>query len=76
MADERRPGDPDADWWTMADIAAHWGVAVETVRSYRARKPSRLPEPDDRFGNTPVWRPLTIIIYKRPGRGRRTDLGQ
>jgi hypothetical protein len=66
--------DPDADYWTVADIADHWGVTAQTVRTYRSRKRGELPEPDNIFGRSPVWRPATIIDFQRPGQGARTDL--
>ncbi|WP_179889935.1 MULTISPECIES: helix-turn-helix transcriptional regulator [unclassified Streptomyces] len=66
--------DLNADYWTVEDIANHWGVTVQTVRSYRSRKRGELPEPDKMFGRSPVWRPSTIIEFQRPGRGARTDL--
>ncbi|ARI54608.1 hypothetical protein A6E92_22360 [Streptomyces sp. S8] len=66
--------DLNADYWTVEDIADHWGVAVQTVRSYRSRKRGELPEADKMFGRSPVWRPSTILAFQRPGRGARTDL--
>lgn len=73
MADAERPlADPKAVYWTIADVAAHWGVKPTTIHTYRTR--GWLPEPDDRIGNAPVWFPKTIIDHKRPGRGARTDL--
>lgn len=73
MAAEDRPlADPNAVYWTIADVAAYWGVKPATIHTYRTR--GWLPEPDDRIGNAPVWKPKTIIEFKRPGRGARTDL--
>ncbi|MFJ9420710.1 helix-turn-helix transcriptional regulator [Streptomyces sp. NPDC101249] len=66
--------DPDAEYWTVDDIAEHWSVKVGTVRSYRSRKKGELPEPDQVYGRTPLWKPSTIIDFKRPGQGARTDL--
>jgi hypothetical protein len=66
--------DPNADYWTVADIADHWGVTPQTVRTYRSRKRGELPEPDKVFGRSPVWKPSTIIGFVRPGQGARTDL--
>lgn len=66
--------DPDADYWTIEDVAAHWNVKPETVRSYRSRKKGELPDADRKVGRTPVWYPATIINFQRPGRGARTDL--
>ncbi|MFC9990926.1 helix-turn-helix transcriptional regulator [Streptomyces globisporus] len=66
--------DLNADYWTVEDIADHWGVTIQTVRSYRSRKRGELPEPDKMFGRSPVWRPSTITEFQRPGRGARTDL--
>ena len=75
--EEAAMADPDAEWWTMADIAEHWGVEPGTIQDYRnqTRHPRRdgqaakLPPEDSKFGRTPVWRPETIISFKRPGRG-------
>lgn len=66
--------DPNADYWTLRDIADHWGVSYHTVRTYRARGRGELPEPDAVFGRSPAWRPATIIRFQRPGQGARTDL--
>jgi hypothetical protein len=66
--------DPNADYWTVADIADHWGVTPQTIRTYRSRKRGELPEPDKVFGRSPVWKPSTIIDFVRPGQGARTDL--
>ncbi|MET8113789.1 GIY-YIG nuclease family protein [Streptomyces prasinus] len=66
--------DENADYWTVADIAAHWRVATQTVRAYRSRKRGELPDPDHVYGRTPLWRPATIIGFERPGQGARTDL--
>ncbi|TDD37870.1 MarR family transcriptional regulator [Actinomadura sp. KC06] len=74
MGEERPLGDPAKEFWTAADIAAYLGVTVETVRVYRSRGRGELPAEDDRFGQSPVWRPATIINHKRPGQGARTDL--
>jgi len=66
--------DPEADWWTVKDVAAHLGVSVHTVSSYRSRQ--QMPAPDRVIGRTPVWRPARIIDWHadRPGRGgRRAD---
>lgn len=70
----RPMADLNADYWTVEDIADHWGVTVQTVRSYRSRKRGELPEADKMFGRSPVWRPSTILAFQRPGRGARTDL--
>jgi hypothetical protein len=66
--------DPTADYWTVADIAEHWGVTAQTIRTYRSRKRGELPEPDNVFGRSPVWKPATILNFERPGQGARTDL--
>jgi hypothetical protein len=66
--------DPNADYWTVADIAEHWGVTPQTIRTYRSRKRGELPEPDNVFGRSPVWKPSTILNFERPGQGARTDL--
>jgi predicted DNA-binding transcriptional regulator AlpA len=61
--------DPEADWWTMPDIASYIGVALSTVSSYRTR--GQMPPPDQTIGRTPVWRPSRIIEWhqSRPRHG-------
>jgi transposase len=66
--------DPEADYWTIKDVADHWDVTEQTIRTYRSRKRGELPEPDKVFGRSPAWKPETIIGFKRPGQGTRTDL--
>jgi hypothetical protein len=61
--------DPDADYWTTDDIAAHWGVSKTTVHAYRARGKGELPPQDSTLGRKPLWRPATILNFRRPGRG-------
>lgn len=66
--------DPEADYWTIDDVAAYWDVKPQTVRSYRSRGRGELPKEDRMMNRTPVWRPATIVEFQRPGRGARTDL--
>jgi hypothetical protein len=69
--------DPLKEWWTMADIADHWGVELGTIWDYRYQtnhpktpgQAPKLPTEDDTIGRTPVWRPQTIIGFERPGQG-------
>jgi hypothetical protein len=76
--EEATMADPGKQWWTMADIADHWGVQLGTVWDYRnqtrhPRKPGlapKLPPEDDMIGRTPVWRPATVLRFQRPGQGR------
>lgn len=67
------PPDPEADWWTIAEVAAYLGVRESTVIVYRNRGKkglaSGLPPEDHKFGATPVYKPTTIINWKRPGQG-------
>ena len=73
MAAEDRPlADPKKPLWGVADVAAYWKVKPATIHRYRTR--GWLPPEDDKIGISPVWHPKTIINYKRPGRGARTDL--
>jgi hypothetical protein len=72
VAEAEKP-DPNADYWTLQDIAAYWGVEYESVRRYRNR-PGKLPPQDETFGRSPVWRPATVIGWQRPRQGARTDL--
>lgn len=66
--------DPDAQYWTTADVARYLGVNLGTVSSYRGRH--QMPEPHGRIGSTPVWKPETIIAWQaeRP-RSRRAQQG-
>jgi hypothetical protein len=66
--------DAQADYWTMNNVADHWGVKIETVRTYRKRGRGELPDEDRMFGQSPAWKPSTIIAFQRPGKGARTDL--
>lgn len=66
--------DPNADYWSISDVAEHWGVSPQTIRTYRSRRRGEMPEPDAVFGRSPVWKPKTIIDFERPGQGKRTDL--
>ncbi len=57
------------------------GVSYRTMRNYHQTaernrrqgevRPGDLPEPDDTFGRSPVWKRQTITAWKRhrPGRG-------
>ena len=58
-----------SDQWTMAEVAAHLGIAAQSVRRYRVRDAS-FPAPDGKLGRTPWWRPDTIKAWQaaRPGR--------
>lgn len=76
MTDPGPLADPEADWWTMADVAAYCGVSPHTVSSYRSRH--QMPAPDRKFARTPVWRPTRIIAWHatRPGHGGRPPKAQ
>lgn len=71
--------DPAADWWTTEEVAAYLGIKVESIRRYRSRPLANggLPPEDRKFGQSPAWKPATIVRWHeggRPGAGRRTDL--
>jgi hypothetical protein len=65
----------------VTGVAARVGVRPDTIRDYlgvaRLRRqageerPGDLPDPDARFGGSPVWRVETIErwVRSRPGRG-------
>lgn len=74
MTTMRVMADPNADYWTVSDVADYWGVTPQTIRSYRSRKRGELPDADRIFGRSPAWKPATIIEFARPGQGARTDL--
>jgi hypothetical protein len=74
MTTMRVMADPNADYWTVSDVAEYWGVTPQTIRSYRSRGRGELPDADRVFGRSPAWRPATIINFERPGQGARTDL--
>ncbi len=65
------PADPNAEWWTIADVAEFLGVRDTTVSTYYLR--GQMPQPDNRFARSPVWRPSTVVEWnrQRPGRGWR-----
>jgi len=60
--------DPDADWWSIEDIATYLGVAPSTVSSYRSR--GQMPAAERHFARTPVWRPATITAWHAQRRGK------
>lgn len=66
--------DPDKTWWTIADVAAHYRLAPQTIRVYRTE--GKLPDPDEVIARSPLWKPATIQAWKipGPGRGYRSDL--
>lgn len=74
--------DARGEQWGYAEVAAHLGISVETVRNYRSKDKARaartgrrrLPEPDGHLSNSPWWWSSTITAYVRPGQGTRTDL--
>lgn len=59
--------DPEADYWTTADIAAYWGVKEKTVQTYLARRGEKeeVPVPDTYFGRKAAWKPETIRTFQR-----------
>lgn len=70
------------EYLDMAGIAELLGVKHQSVHVYHTRakrnrtagtpRPGDLPEPDERFGNTPVWHVDTIERWRtqqRPGQG-------
>ena len=55
---------------TVRDVAVHLGVSESSVTAYKAT--GRMPEPDQTYGRTPLWKQSTIDRWNkaRPGRGR------
>lgn len=67
------------DWLDTEGVARRLGVLPRTITEYlyRSRQARKLagrrhvvashnfPEPDDRFGGRPVWKPSTIARYER-----------
>jgi Helix-turn-helix domain len=49
-------------YWTVRDVANYLKVAESTVRAYLAR--GQMPEPDQRYGRTNLWRPATIESWR------------
>lgn len=60
--------DPDADWWTVEDVAAYLGVARNTVHAYRSR--AQMPAPEHQYGQTRLWRPATITGWQAGRKAR------
>ncbi|QYN41081.1 helix-turn-helix domain-containing protein (plasmid) [Pseudonocardia sp. DSM 110487] len=67
--------DPDAEWWTVDDVALYLGVKPRTVVAYRSV--GSLPEPDRRVGRRVLWRPRHIIEWRagRSGDEPRQGVG-
>lgn len=61
MATRVDPADLPTDWWTAEDCAAYLGIAANTWRSYVARH--QAPEPERKFGRSPVWRPRVVKTW-------------
>lgn len=58
---------PDLIYYDMLDVATEFGVTYETVRKWRTR--GIFPEPDNRFGRSPVWTWNTLSTWgKQTGR--------
>ncbi len=51
----------EREQWTTAEVAAHLGVSVGTVRAYSSR--GQMPAPDGRLGRTPWWWAETIRAW-------------
>lgn len=49
-------------------------IKVPTWRGYVSR--GQAPQPARRVGTTPLWDPIDIVAWKRPGQGARTDLAE
>lgn len=61
----------DEEWWGNREAAAHCGMPESLWRDAVSR--GRAPAPDIRIGNSPGWRPTTVIEWntsRRRGRGR------
>ena len=59
MTDDAKSG---SDWLTTSDVATVLGVSQSTVRAYLAR--GQMPDPDQRIGHMPLWKPETISIWR------------
>ena len=67
---------------SLAEIAAEYGLALTTVRTYNGQaaqrrrlgkvRPHDFPEPCDRVGNSPVFDPEKVRDWfeHRPGQGK------
>lgn len=68
-------------YWGLRDIAEYLGIEYSSARTYHGRaeihrrkdtvRPGDMPPPAERFGNSPVWEPATIVQWhaQRPGKG-------
>lgn len=54
--------------WTLTDVARECSLSMSTVSAYRAR--GLMPEPDTQYGRTPLWRPETIMAWRKGQRRR------
>jgi predicted DNA-binding transcriptional regulator AlpA len=74
-------GRPIEDYLTLEQVAERAGWSLKTARTMQHRanrrraagepRPGDLPEPDHRFGRTPVWLDESIEqwLHSRPGQG-------
>ncbi|GAA0734647.1 hypothetical protein GCM10010199_54000 [Dactylosporangium roseum] len=53
--------DLPADWWTAEDCARFLGITRSTWAAYVARQ--QAPQPERKFGRSPVWRPATVKAW-------------
>lgn len=51
---------------TVTEIAAELGLSPSTLTAYRAR--GRMPEPDEQYGRTPLWKQETIRRWRATSR--------
>ena len=69
--DELDETDPLRD---LAGVAAHFGVAVVTVKMWRSRSDTtKFPVPDTTIGRSPHWRTSTLNNWQRPTRHRKAS---
>jgi predicted DNA-binding transcriptional regulator AlpA len=47
---------------TTSEVAAVCGVGVSTIAAYHHR--GQMPEPDQRYGRTPLWLASTIVLWR------------
>lgn len=48
----------------VAELAARWGVVISAISNATTRKSKRIPPPDFRLAQGPIWYLATIIKFE------------
>jgi hypothetical protein len=53
------------DWLTAHDVAERMGIPYTHLWTYQSR--GQIPEPDQHFGNKPMWKQETVESWQFKG---------